>query len=133
MRKFKITVDNRIYEVAVEEISGTSVAGGAAVSAPAPVPVAQAAPVTAAPAAAPAPVPAAAATGGNVYKSPMPGMVIKYLTQDGAAVKKGQAVLVLEAMKMENDIKAPSDGTIKFIASAGSQVSTGAPLFTIFG
>ena len=107
MRKFNIKVNGQAYEVEVEEVAGGF--------APAPVvPVA----------AAPAPAPVAAPAGGTQLKAPMPGTVIDFKATNGAAVKKGQTVLILEAMKMENEIVAPADGVITFVASKGASVNT---------
>ena len=120
MRKFNIKVNGQAYEVEVEEVAGGF--------APAPV-----VPVAAAPAPAVAPVAApatekaeakAAPAGGTQLKAPMPGTVIDFKATNGAAVKKGQTVLILEAMKMENEIVAPVDGVITFVASKGASVNT---------
>lgn len=105
MRKFNIKVNGQAYEVEVEEVAGGF--------APAPV-----VPVAAAPA------PAVAPAGGTQLKAPMPGTVIDFKATNGAAVKKGQTVLILEAMKMENEIVAPVDGVITFVASKGASVNT---------
>ena len=125
MRKFNIKVNGQAYEVEVEEV-----AGGFA-SAPV-VPVAAAPAPAVAPVAAPAqkaevkatPAPVAAPAGGTQLKAPMPGTVIDFKATNGAAVKKGQTVLILEAMKMENEIVAPADGVITFVASKGASVNT---------
>lgn len=120
MRKFNIKVNGQAYEVEVEEVAGGF--------APAPVvPVAAApapAPEKAEAKAAPAPAPVAAPAGGTQLKAPMPGTVIDFKATNGAAVKKGQTVLILEAMKMENEIVAPVDGVITFVASKGASVNT---------
>lgn len=124
MRNFKVTVNGTTYDVAVEET-------GSPIAAETPV---VAAPVSAAPAApaAPAPAPKAAAAGdGTPLKAPMPGMVMSFKVANGAQVKKGEAVLVLEAMKMENDIAACADGMITFVAAKGANVSTGEVLAVI--
>lgn len=109
MRKFNIKVNGQAYEVEVEEVAGGFT--------PAPV-----VPVAAAPA--PAVAPVAAPAGGTQLKAPMPGTVIDFKATNGAAVKKGQTVLILEAMKMENEIVAPVDGVITFVASKGASVNT---------
>lgn len=136
MRKFNIKVNGQAYEVEVEEVAGgfapAPVVPVAAAPAPAVAPVAAPAPekaeVKAAPApvsvAAPAPAPVAAPAGGTQLKAPMPGTVIDFKATNGAAVKKGQTVLILEAMKMENEIVAPADGVITFVASKGASVNT---------
>ena len=120
MRKFNIKVNGQAYEVEVEEVAGGF--------APAPVvPVAAAPAPAVAPVAAPAPEKAeakAAPAGGTQLKAPMPGTVIDFKATNGAAVKKGQTVLILEAMKMENEIVAPADGVITFVASKGASVNT---------
>lgn len=125
MRKFNIKVNGQAYEVEVEEVAGGF--------APAPVvPVAAAPAPVVAPVAAPAqkaevkaaPAPVAAPAGGTQLKAPMPGTVIDFKATNGAAVKKGQTVLILEAMKMENEIVAPADGVITFVASKGASVNT---------
>ena len=125
MRKFNITVNGVSYEVEVEEVG----AGFAApVAAPAPV---AAAPVAAAPkAAAPAPAaaPKAAAPVANGLKvvSPMPGTILDVKVSQGAAVKKGDILMILEAMKMENEIVAPEDGTVAQVnVQKGASVNSG--------
>ncbi|MBO7377352.1 MAG: acetyl-CoA carboxylase biotin carboxyl carrier protein subunit [Clostridia bacterium] len=121
MRNFIITIDGKQYEVGVEEV-------GAAQS---PAPAAKAAPAAPVQAAAPAAKPAATPAGGTQMKAPMPGMIAGFKVENGATVKKGQAVLVLEAMKMENDLTAPCDGVITFTVSKGANVDTGAVIATI--
>lgn len=105
MKKYNITVNGNTYEVVVEEVGG---------AASAPVYTAPAAPVaTPAPAAAPAaPKAAPAASGANKVIAPMPGTILDVKVTAGQAVKKGDVICVLEAMKMENDIPAPCDGVI---------------------
>lgn len=126
MRKFNIKVNGQAYEVEVEEVAGgfapAPVVPVAAAPAPAVAPVAAPAPEKAEAKAAPAPV--AAPVGGTQLKAPMPGTVIDFKATNGAAVKKGQTVLILEAMKMENEIVAPADGVITFVASKGASVNT---------
>ena len=89
----------------------------------------------AAPAAAPAPAaPAAAApvAGGQKVNAPMPGTILEVRVTEGATVKKGDILLILEAMKMENEIMAPCDGTIKqVVAAKGASVNSGDPLIVI--
>lgn len=126
MRKFNIKVNGQAYEVEVEEVAGgfapAPVVPVAATPAPAVAPVAAPAPEKAEVKAAPTPV--AAPAGGTQLKAPMPGTVIDFKATNGAAVKKGQTVLILEAMKMENEIVAPADGVITFVASKGASVNT---------
>lgn len=126
MRKFNIKVNGQAYEVEVEEVAGgfapAPVVPVAATPVPAVAPVAAPAPEKAEAKAAPAPV--AAPAGGTQLKAPMPGTVIDFKATNGAAVKKGQTVLILEAMKMENEIVAPADGVITFVASKGASVNT---------
>ena len=121
MRKFQVTVNGQTYEVEVEEISG------AATSAPA----RPAAPVSA-PAAAPKPAPKAAAGAGDPVKAPMPGNILSVAVKAGDAVKSGQTLMMLEAMKMENPIPAPRDGTItSVLVEKGATVEVGQVLVTI--
>lgn len=128
MRKFNIKVNGQAYEVEVEEVAGgfapAPVVPVAAAPAPAVAPVAAPAPEKAEVKEAPAPVSVAAPAGGTQLKAPMPGTVIDFKATNGAAVKKGQTVLILEAMKMENEIVAPADGVITFVASKGASVNT---------
>lgn len=128
MRKFNIKVNGQAYEVEVEEVAGgfapAPVVPVAAAPAPAVAPVAAPAPEKAEVKAVPAPAPVAAPAGGTQLKAPMPGTVIDFKATNGAAVKKGQTVLILEAMKMENEIVAPVDGVITFVASKGASVNT---------
>ena len=116
MRNFVITVNGKTYHVGVEEV-------GASASA---TPVV-AAPVAAAPV---APVAAAPASGEKVL-SPFPGLIKNLLVANGATVKKGQPILVLEAMKMDNDIVAPCDGVVTFQTSKGANVESDAVLAVI--
>ena len=109
MRRFNITVNGKAYDVAVEEVGGAAPVSAPVVAAPAaaPVPAAPAAPAPAAPAPAPAPAPAAAPAGpveGTEVKAPMPGTIMEVKVAQGDSVEKAQVVVVLEAMKMENDI-----------------------------
>lgn len=125
MKNYRITVNGTSYDVSVEELSG-----GAA---PAAAPVA-AAPVTApAPAAAPAaPAPAAGGAGSIKVSSPMPGKILAVKANVGDSVKKGQVILILEAMKMENEVVAPEDGTIASIdVTVGASVESGDTLATL--
>ena len=128
--KYKVTLNGRTYEVEVEAGKAMLLDEYEAI-APAPAAAAPvAAPVAAAPAAAPA---APAVTGsGEAVAAPMPGTILKVNVQSGQAVKAGQVLVVLEAMKMENEIMAPKDGTITAVAvQKGATVDTGAPLVFI--
>ena len=131
MRKFNVTVDGVSYEVEVEEIGG-AVAQTPVTVAPVSAPVQVApAPVKVAPAQKPAASAPKAVAGGAPVKAPMPGNIMKLLVAEGASVTKGQPILVLEAMKMENDIVADKDGVVSFAVKAGDTVETGATLATI--
>ena len=129
--KYKVTLNGRTYEVEVEAGKAMLLDEYEAI---APAPVA-AAPVAAAPVAAPAAAaPAApAVTGaGEPVTAPMPGNILKVNVNVGDAVKEGQVLVVLEAMKMENEIMAPKAGTVtQVVVSKGSTVDTGAPLVVI--
>lgn len=133
MRKFNITVNGKTYEVVVDEVGSAPAASAPVASAPAvSAPAAAPAPVAAAPAAPAAPAPVAVPTEGTTISAPMPGTILKVNVEKGASVKKGDVLVVLEAMKMENDIQAPVDGTIIAVqTSKGASVDTGAPLVTI--
>jgi len=121
MRKFIINVNGNSYEVEVEEVGGAS----QQVSRPAPKAATPAA-APAAPKAAPAAAPVAASAGQEVIESPMPGNIWKILVKEGQEVKSGDVLLILEAMKMENEILAPRDGKVASITtSEGSAVNTG--------
>ncbi|MBR6737488.1 MAG: acetyl-CoA carboxylase biotin carboxyl carrier protein subunit [Clostridia bacterium] len=117
MRKFLVTIEGIQYEVGVEEI-GASGEVAPVVTAAAPV----AAPVAPAPKAAPK---AAGPVNGTKLEAPMPGMIKGFKVQEGATVKKGDVVLILEAMKMDNDINAPCDGVVSFKTQVGANVNTG--------
>ena len=117
--KYVVTLNGKNYEVEVTECDAVLLNVSDAVAAPAPV----AAPAQA-PAAAPAAAPAVAGDGTKV-PSPMPGTILSVNVSVGQAVKTGDVLMVLEAMKMENDIVAPCDGTIKqLLVSKGSTVNT---------
>ena len=132
--KYKVTLNNRTYEVEVEEGKAMLIDEYVAYAPAAPAPVA-AAPVAAAPAAAPAApaAPAGAAlAAGEVVKSPMPGNILKINVSQGQKVNEGDVLIVLEAMKMENEIVATKSGTFAQIVTAkGAVVETGAPLVVI--
>jgi glutaconyl-CoA decarboxylase len=108
-----------------------TVAEAAAPAAPKPVAAPQ--PKPAAPAPAPAPAPAAAPVGGNKINSPLPGSVISVAVKEGQAVKKGDTLLVLESMKMENPILSDCDGTVTKIAVAAGQSVMQDDLLVVIG
>ena len=136
MRNFVITVNGKSYQVGVKEVGVASAPVITTVQAAAPAPVA-APVVTAAPApvapAAPAPVAKAVAPVGNGEKvlSPFPGLIKNLLVAEGATVKQDQPILVLEAMKMDNDITAPCDGVVSFCVAKGANVESDAVLAVI--
>ncbi len=130
MKKYNVTVNGTMYEVVVEEADAASVS--APVAAPA-APVAPA-PKAAAPKAAPAPKAAAVAgsEGAEKVTSPMPGNVLEVKVSVGQSVKKGDTVIVLEAMKMENDIPAPRDGVIASVnVQKGATIASGDTIVTL--
>ena len=119
LRKFKIAIDGTQYMVEMEEIGAPVATPADAVAAPAP---------EAAPAAPAAPAPA----GAHVQNAPMPGTILDIHVKVGDVVKANQPVMVLEAMKMENEVVADQDGTIASIAvTKGEMVNPGAELFSI--
>lgn len=129
--KYQVTVNGKVFEVEVEKVGGgyksLSMADFGAAAPVAPVaPVAPAAPAAPAPAAAPAApaAPAAASTGGEAVASPMPGNILKVNVNDGDSVNAGDVILILEAMKMENEIVAPCAGTVSVKVKAGDTVET---------
>ena len=131
MRKFNVKVNGQPYEVEIEEIpAGFSVPSVSPVM-PAPTPVAVAAPAPTPVAAPVAAAKTAAPTNGTQLLAPMPGTIVNFKVDSGATVKKGQAVIVLEAMKMENEIAANADGVISFVATKGAGVNTGDVLAVI--
>lgn len=122
--KYKVTLNNRTYEVEVEEGKAMLIDEYEAYAPAVPAPVA-AAPVAAAPAAAPAApaAPAGAAlAAGEVVKSPMPGNILKINVSQGQKVNEGDVLIVLEAMKMENEIVATKSGTVAQIVTAKGAV-----------
>ncbi len=126
--KYKVTLNNKTYEVEVErgEAQLIAVTEAQPIVPVAAAPVAVAAPV----AAAPAPVVSTAA--GTPVNSPMPGTVLNMKVAAGQSVKQGEVLLSLEAMKMENEITAPRDGTVtQIVATKGTAVQTGAPLLIL--
>jgi Biotin-requiring enzyme. len=132
--KYIVTLNGKSYEVEVDRGQATVVKVGEAPAAPAPAQAAATvqapAPAQAAPAAAPAASPSNIS--GEPIKAPMPGTVLSIKVTPGTAVKKGDVVLILEAMKMENEIFAPRDGKIgQIVATQGASVNTGDVLMTI--
>lgn len=122
MKNYTITVNGNVYEVTVEE----GLTGGAA-PAPAPKTAPKAAPKATPKAAAPA-----GAQGAVKVNSPMPGKILAVKVAEGAAVKRGEVVVILEAMKMENEIVAPQDGTVASVnVTVGSSVEAGDVLVTL--
>ena len=125
MRNFVITVNGKSYQVGVEEVGASA-------------PVASVTPVVSAPVAAPvvsapvAPVaPKATPANGEKVLSPFPGLIKNLLVAEGASVKKDQPILVLEAMKMDNDITAPCDGVVSFQVQKGANVESDSVLAVI--
>ena len=139
MKNYTITVNGNVYEVTVEEgFTGAASAPKAAAPAPKAAPAAapKAAPAPAAAPAAPAPAAApaapAGAAGAVAVTAPMPGKILGVKASAGQAVKRGQVLLILEAMKMENEIVAPQDGTVATInVAVGDSVEPGATLATL--
>ena len=122
MKKYRVNVNGTVYEVAIEVMDGSAPAAAAPVPAPA------AAPAPAAPVPAASSAPAA----GEKVTAPMPGTILSVNVQNGAAVKKGDVLFILEAMKMENEINSPCDGTILSVnTSKGSAVESGTLLCVI--
>ena len=116
MKKYRVNVNGTVYEVELEEITGGAAAAPAAAAAPVATPAA----------------PASAPAGGEQITSPMPGNILSVNVSAGDTVKKGQVLMILEAMKMENEILAPRDGTVaQVVTSKGAVVETGAPLIVL--
>ena len=146
MKEYKIKIHGNNYNVTIDEVEGNvakvEVNGTpynvefekplskpktiSVVNKPAAAPAASAAPAANRPAAAPA-----APAGGSTVNSPLPGVVLEVKVKDGDKVTKGQVIMVLEAMKMENAIEAPCDGTVTIKAQKGDSVLEGAPLAVI--
>lgn len=142
LRKFKISIDGTQYLVEMEEVGAPqpTPADTAAVAAPAPAPVTAPASSASAPAPAPAPAPAAPAApapaaapaGAHVQTAPMPGTILDIHVKVGDTVTANQPIMVLEAMKMENEVVADKDGVIASIdVEKGTMVNPGDTLFSI--
>ena len=115
MKKYNVTVNGTSYEITLEVVDEKDVKATAPAAAKA----------------APAPAPAKSANGETVT-SPMPGNILSVNVQNGASVKKGDVLMVLEAMKMENEIMSPCDGTVVSVnVQSGASVETGAVLCVI--
>ena len=128
--KYKVTLNNRVYEVEVEAGKAMLLSEYDAVAPAVAAPAAAPAPVAAAPAA-PAAAPVALGAG-EAVNAPMPGTILKVNVTAGQAVKDGDVLCVLEAMKMENDITAPKSGTVtQVVTSKGAAVNSGDPLVVI--
>ena len=118
MKKYNVTVNGTSYEITLEVVDAADIKAAPAV-ATAPAPVA-------------APAPAVAPAGGETVNAPMPGTILSVNVQNGASVKKGDVLMILEAMKMENEIMCPCDGTIASVnVQKGSSVETGSVLCVI--
>lgn len=110
MKKYRVNVNGTVFEVEIEEMTGAP----------------------AAPAAAPAPAAPAVPAGGEKITAPMPGTILAVNVANGSAVKKGDVLMILEAMKMENEIMAPCDGVVTSVAvTKGASVESGTLLCTI--
>lgn len=110
MKKYRVNVNGTVFEVEIEEMTGAP----------------------AAPAAAPAPAAPAVPAGGEKITAPMPGTILAVNVANGSAVKKGDVLMILEAMKMENEIMAPCDGSVTSVAvTKGASVESGTLLCTI--
>lgn len=110
MKKYRVNVNGTVFEVEIEEMTGAP----------------------AAPAATPAPAAPAAPAGGEKITAPMPGTILAVNVANGSAVKKGDVLMILEAMKMENEIMAPCDGAVTSVAvTKGASVESGTLLCTI--
>ena len=122
MKKFNITVNGNAYEVEIEEVKAAAAPAPKAAPAPAAAP---------APKAAPAAAPAASA-GDETVTAPMPGKIVKLVASVGQTVNAGDTLLILEAMKMQNEISAPKAGTVKsFAVNAGDSVKPGQTMVVI--
>lgn len=117
MKKYNVTVNGTAYEITLEVVDAADV---------------KTTPAAPAPVVAPAPATPVAAADGETVNSPMPGTILSVNVQNGATVKKGDVLMILEAMKMENEITSPCDGTIASInVQNGASVETGTVLCVI--
>ena len=128
--KYVVTLKDKTYEVEVEEAEAMILdeyeAKAPAGAAPA------AAPAAAAPAAAPAAAAPAVTASGTTVEAPLPGNVLSIKVNQGDSVKEGDVLLIIEAMKMENEVAAPCDGSVQqIVVSTGQMVSTGDALIVI--
>lgn len=125
MRNFVITLNGKTYQVGVEEVGATASAPVVSTAQAAPAPVAAPASAAAsAPVAVSASIAANVPANGEKVLSPFPGLIKNLLVAEGATVKKDQPILVLEAMKMDNDITAPCDGVVSFRVAKGANVES---------
>ncbi len=127
MKNLRVTVNGKAYDVQVEELGANAAPAPAAPAAPA-------VPAPAAPAAAPAApaAPAAAPSGSETIAAPMPGTILSVNVKAGDSVKSGDVLLVLEAMKMENEIMAPRDGVVASVmVNKGESVDSGKPMIAL--
>ena len=115
MKKYKVNVNGTMYEITLEVVEADDVKSAAPAAAPAAAPTA----------------PVSAPAGGTAVTAPMPGNILAVNFSNGQSVKKGDVLFILEAMKMENEIMAPCDGTVTVAVTKGSSVDTGAVLATI--
>ncbi len=130
MKKFNVTVNGKTYEVEVEDLGGSS----APVSTPAPkaAPAPTRKPAASKPKAKPKKAAPTVSAGESAVNAPMPGTVVDVKVSEGDTVSEGDVLLILEAMKMENEIVAPSDGTVSGVhTSKGASVNSGDALITL--
>ena len=131
-KKFNITVNGSSYAVEVEEVGGSAAPVAAAPRAAAPAPATAPAPAPA-PAAPAAPAAKAAGAGEHAINAPMPGKILKVLVKEGQQVKAGENMMMLEAMKMQNEILADADATVKAVNVAEGQTVKAGDALIILG